>query len=122
MEEKIFWMCTQEKAGVFPRVGRAIFLNSSGYYRKSHSVHVEIFISTFGAAWSYYFGAPTGAKKKTPPSVELDIWEWLHFWSQNGSNFVLCAGFHVYRNATWKSNTMHPKKPERNATYTNNLG
>ncbi len=23
------------------------------------------------------------------PGVESDIWEWLHFWSQNGSSFVL---------------------------------
>ena len=33
-----------------------------------------------------------GVKILTPPGVELDMKEWLPFWSQNYSSLVVCVG------------------------------
>ncbi len=38
--------------------------------------------------------APLPGSKMALPGVELDMKEWLHFWSQNGSTLAVCALTH----------------------------
>ncbi len=97
---------THNKTGVEICKGGTIFqYNSTQWWGNhirpiSHNANDMVPLGTISACRS---GAiilvPLGAiilvplpePKMALPRVELDIWEWLHFWSQNGSIFVLCA-------------------------------